>query len=158
MANKAYESGNITVNWNGIDLSNGWAEDTFLTIEPLTERVTTTFGADGSMTASRMANKGANITLTLQQTAETNQKIAAVSAAQDVIGSDLPISAFGIVDNSGDSAHFVALNAILTEVPTHTFGNAVGEKSWVWTCESYINTDDPSTVTSALESYIKTNL
>lgn len=155
MANKQYESGSIVVTWNKIDLSTGWAEDTFLTVEPLTERVTLTFGADGTMTPSKMANKGATITLTLQQTADANKRIADIWAAQDVIGAPIPVSPFSIIDESGDSAHFVALNAVLSEVPGHSFGNAVGEKAWVWVCESYIETSDPSTVTSALRDYLK---
>ena len=158
MANRQYEAGSVTVNWFGVDLSDGWAEDTFLTVEPLTERITTTFGADGSMTPSKMANKGATITLTVQQTADINLRLSAISAAQEVIGAEIPISNFVVIDETGGTNHFVALNAVLTEVPTHTYGNASGEKSWVWVCETYINADDPTSITSALDTYLKTNL
>lgn len=157
MANNTYESASVIVNWNGVDLSEGWAEDTFLTIEPLTERVGTTFGADGSMTPSKMANKGATITLTLAQTAQTNKDIAAIWKAQEILGAQIPVGPFTVIDQVGDSAHFVALNAVLTEVPGHSFANAVGEKAWVWVCESYFETDDQDAITQALQDYIRVN-
>jgi len=154
MANNTYESSNISVSWYDVDLSTGWGEDTFLTIEPLGARVEAKFGADSSVTPVKMANKGATISLTLAQTADANKKIANIWAAQDAKGGEVVISPFQVIDRSGDSAHFVALNAFLTEVPGHSFAASSGEKTWVWVCESYIETSDPSTVTSALRDYL----
>ena len=150
-----YESGAIEITWNGVDLAKGLAEDSFLTIEPLADRVTATFSADGPMAISKSANKGATISLTLQQTSETNKDIAKIAAIQDVIGAAIPVSPFTVIDPTGDSAHFVALNAILSTTSSQEFGNAVGEKSWTWICESYLQAEDPATITSALASYVK---
>ena len=152
---RQYEAGQVTVSWYDIDLSSGWAEDTFLTIEPLSAQVETTFGADGQMCPSKMSNKGATITLTLQQTADANKAIADRMQTQDEIGGIIPVAPFKVVDEVGDSAHFVALNAILTEKPGHSFGNTSGEKAWVWVCESYIETKDPATVTEALDKFLR---
>jgi hypothetical protein len=150
-----YESGAVTVTWNGLDLSSGWAEDTFLEIAPLSDRITATPGADGRFGYSKMANKGATITMTFQQTAPVNKKIAQIAAAQDALGGALQFSPFTVIDETGDSVHFLALNAVLTQVPTTTFGNAMGEKAWVWVCESYLQAEDPATITAALSDYIK---
>lgn len=155
MGMPTYESGNITATWNGVDLSSGWVEDTFLDIQPIGERVTVKFGADGQMAASKMANRGATITMTFQQTSETNKKIAQIAALQDTIGGGLAFSPFTVIDNTGNSIHFVALNAVLTEVAGNTFGNESGEKTWVWICESYLQAEDPSTITAALGDYLK---
>ena len=153
MANRTYEPGSVRISWNGIDLSTGWGEDTFLTIEPLSERVQYIFGADGITTPVKMSNKGATISLTLTQTAEANKDIANVWAAQEVIGAPVQIGAFVVEDLVGDSAHFVTLNAGLSEVPGHSFATSPSEKTWVWVCETYIETSDPSTITSALDQY-----
>ena len=154
MANKTYESGSVLANWLGINCSQGWAEDTFLTVEPLVERTSATFGADGQMTPSKMANNGATITLTVMQTADVNLEIAAVWAEQQKKGVPVFLAPFEVLDVVGGSSHFVALNAMLTEVPGHSYGNAVGEKSWVWVCESYLETDDPSILISSLQEYL----
>ena len=154
MSLPVYESGNVEVTWNGVDLSEGWSEDSFLDIQPISERNSTTFGADGQMGVSKMANRGATITMTFQQTSETNKKIAKLASAQDKIGGIIPISPFTVKDKTGGSAHFVALNAVLTEVAGHTFGNAMGEKSWVWTCESYFETDNPLDLIAGITDFL----
>lgn len=149
-----YESGNVIITWNGEDLSTGWVEDTYLDIQPLGERLTHSFGADGQMATSKMANHGATITMTFQQTAPVNAILAKISAEQDRIGGAVPTSPFEVNDRTGNSAHFVALNARLSEVTGHTFGNTAGEKTWVWTCESYIQSDDLAVLTSAISEFL----
>ena len=154
MPTQTYASAEVDITWNGLDLARGLAEDSFLTIEPLEARNTTTFGADGQMVVSKMANRGATITMTFQQTSQVNKDIANIYAAQDKIGGKIPFAPFTVIDNSGGSAHFVALNAVLTEVATQSFGNTVGEKTWVWVCESYLQAEDPATITAALSDYL----
>lgn len=154
---KTYSSGSVNVKWNKIDLSHGWAEDTFLTVEPLAERKTTTFGADGQMCVSKSANNGAKITLTLQQTSTANKDIAKINAAESVlsfVSEDLAVSLFSIEDTSGDSANFYCWNAVLTEVPTNSFGNAAGEKTWTWICETYVETNDLVTLAKSAGDFV----
>ena len=54
---QTYEAASVLINWNGIDLNDGIATDTFLTIEPLSDDIEFNFGADGKMAPSKMANK-----------------------------------------------------------------------------------------------------
>lgn len=151
---KQYESGQVTVNWYNTDLSTGWAEDTFLTIEPLAAQIDAKFGSDGAMGVSKMANKGATITMTFMQTAKSNKDIGKVAFGQDQLGEALPVAPFSVIDKTGESCNFLALNAVLTEKSGHSFGNTMGEKTWTWVCESYLEADDPSTITAALESLV----
>lgn len=147
-----YSSAGITVSWAGEDLSTGWADDTFLTIEPLSERKTATFGSDGQMTISRMANKGATISLTLKQTSSTNKAIARIAALEEVAAGDLKFAPFMVQDLTNENEAFYADNAVLTEVPSTEYGNAVGEKTWVWVCETYVTATDLGSATSAAMS------
>lgn len=149
-----YEATGVTVTWAGVDLSEGWAEDTFLTITPNSARVEHKAGADGQYTFSKLADKGCTITMTFQDVAYVNDEIAAVAAAQDVIGGTVQIAPFQVVDTSG-AASFVALNAVLAEVPEITYQKASGERTWTWICEAYILTDDPATVTANIKSYMR---
>lgn len=155
MTIRTYEAGALVVNWFGVDLSTGWAEDTFLTITPLAAKVETTFGADGKAADSKLANRGATIELTLKQSSTTNFDIAAIAAAQDVIGADIPIAPFTVEDPHGGTRYWVALNARLTQGPTQTFGASMGEVTWMWTCENYYDTNDPETFTSLIRNYIR---
>ena len=149
-----YEAGAVTVTWYGEDLSTGWANETFLTITPSTDRVEYIAGAGGQGTFSKIADKSCTINMIFQDVAEVNKKLAAISGAQDVIGATLPIAPFTIIDQTGNSIHFAALNAVLTTVPEISFGRASQERSWTWTCESYIMAEDPATITAAIKSYL----
>ena len=68
-----YESANIDASWGvgdvAVDLTKGWADNTFLTVVQVNPMLEEGFGADGQMGISKMAGKGGIITLTLKQTA-----------------------------------------------------------------------------------------
>ena len=152
---KQFEAASIIANWNDIDLSQGLAFDTYLEVTPNAPRITQKIGNDGKASLSKMADRSATIKMTFVQNSETNQKIAAVYAAMSKIGAEIPVSPFTIIDKTGNSAHFVALNATLTEVPGHTFGSDMGEKTWTWVCESYIDSADPETTLQEISEYFK---
>lgn len=151
-----YESQGISVNWSGLNLSEGWGNDGFLSITPrATNQVEPNSGADGIYSFSKVADKGADIVMTFKQTAPIHAKIAAVAAAQGIVGASLPVAPFIVTDATGDSIKFVCIGAVLTTHPTENFGAQMGEKSWGWTCESYINAEDPATVASSLQQYYR---
>ena len=149
-----YEAAAIVAEWNGLDLSKGWAPDTFLEFAPNSERVTHTVGADSQYTFSKMSDKGATITLTLQQAAPLNRELSKIIAEQDKVGAPLTAGPFSVIDSIAGSANFVVRNAVLTEVPTTTFGAANGERVWVWVCESYFLSDDVAAITAELNLYL----
>lgn len=148
-----YEAGNVAVNWNGLNLSYGWAEDTFLTITPNSARVEHKVGADGTYTYSKLSDKGCTITMTFTDVSTMNNSIAAIAAAQDAFGGDIPIASFEVIDLTGDAAGFVALNVVLTEIPEMSYQKASGERTWTWVAETYIATNDPTTITASINKY-----
>lgn len=150
-----YEAGNVEVTWYTENLSEGWGEDTFLEITPNAARVEHQAGADGTYTFSKIADKGCTIKMTFKDVSPVNKKLGEILAGQDLIGASLPFAPFTVVDNTGDSVHFLALNAVLTEVPDISFQRISGEKTWTWVCESFLMAEDPSTITSAISSYVK---
>lgn len=148
-----YSSRDIRAFWDGIDLAKGWAEDTFLTIEPNTERVNYKVGADGQIAPSKSADKSAKITVTYQQNAPVLKAIADVFAAMDISGGEFKVSPMVIIDPNNE-VYFVTNNAFVSEVPTNEFGKEQGERSFVFICESYLLSSDPSTVTAAMGQYV----
>lgn len=148
-----YEAGAINASWLDLDLARGWNS---LEFAPNSEAVTYSVSADGIYTFNKSADSGCTITMTLPQTSPLHKEIAKRYALQKVIGEKLEIAPFTIEDPTGDSANFIALNAVLTEQPTNTFEAESGDKTWVWVAETYINTEDPSTVLASIDTYIKT--
>jgi hypothetical protein len=149
-----YESGAVSVTWGATDLSEGWGEGTFLTITPNAARVEHSVGADGAYTYSKIADKGCTIEMTFKDVAPVNKKVAALAAAQDLVGSTIPFLPFTVVDQTGDSVSFVTLNAVLSSVPTISFDRVSGERTWTWICETFIMADDPATVLAAISDYV----
>ncbi len=149
-----YEASNVTVNWLTLDLASGWAEDTFLKITPNAARVEHKAGAGGTYSFSKIADKGCTIEMTFADTAPINSSIGTKSGLQDLIGNTIYIAPFLVVDSTGDSVHFVCLNAVMTEVPEITFGRASGTRTWKWVSEMYIMAEDLTTVTALIDSYI----
>lgn len=148
-----YEAGAIEASWLDLDLARGWNS---LEFAPNAEAVTYQASADGIYTFSKSADAGCTITMTLPQTSPLHKQIAARYAIQQQIGNKLEIAPFKVVDPTGDSANFIALNAVLTERPTNTFEADAGEKTWVWVAETYILAEDPATILATLDKYVKT--
>ncbi len=149
-----YEASNVTVSWYTVNLAKGWAEDTFLKITPNAARVEHKAGAGGTYSFSKIADKGCTIEMSFADTAPINTTIGTISGLQDLIGGTVQVAPFLVVDNTGDSVHFVCVNAVMTEVPEITFGRASGTRTWKWVAEMYIMAEDLTTVTSAIDSYI----
>jgi hypothetical protein len=154
-----YESANIDASWGvgsaAVDLTKGWADNTFLTVVQIGPMLDTSFGADGQMGVSKMAAKGGTISLTLKQTAPLNKELARIAKLQMARGAPVVAAPFKVIDKTAGSAHFVALNAVLSAQADHEFADVMGEKTWVWTCESFIAADDPVTLVASVTDWIR---
>lgn len=150
---KLYESATFTAAWNGVDILEGIAADVFLTIEPRSPRVSVTTGADGKDARAKMANKGCIITATLQMTSNNADNIFNQVFVQDVVGANITLSNFAVEDAHG-VVKFLALNAVLTEVPTWEFNNGetVPEITFTWEAVFYLMGSDLSSVQSSIQA------
>lgn len=112
----------------GSHIVSGYAEDTFLSIEPTGDGTQSTSGADGEVARSLSNNRLHRITLTLQQTSMSN------NALSDLLALDRASGGGGIVplqvrDLRGDSL-FAASQAWVVQNPTQEFGSEVGDREW----------------------------
>lgn len=62
----------------------GYAEDTFITAERNTDAFTRSTGADGETSRVHSPDRSGMITLTLQQTSQSNDALSALAAADDL--------------------------------------------------------------------------
>jgi len=150
-----YEAKSIEAAWEGIVLDHGRVGDgAFLEFTPVGDLSEISWSSDGEMGISKLSPQGAVITLTLKQTAPLNQKLAEIAAEQTKRGVRPKIGTFYCVDTFGLSANFVARNATLTGQPTQSFAGVMGDKTWTWTCESFIATSDINKVTATIGLWI----
>lgn len=148
---KVYDPKSIRISWNGISIT-GYAEDTFLTIRYANPKLIEHDGADGTLGLTKVASIRGEIEITLMQMAASNAKLAAIVAAQDVVGADIPVSNFVIRDTKG-GIMAVAANAYIKEAPELTYGSDQNARTWNFGCEYLIMTDNPASTLAGLIDY-----
>lgn len=112
----------------GSHVVKGYAEDTFISIEPAGDGTQAQAGADGEVARSLSNNPLHNIVVTLQQTSDTNDYLS------DLLNRDRASGGGGVVplqvlDLRGTSV-FAASQAWVVNWPTIENGATVGEREW----------------------------
>ena len=75
---KTYSSSEVNVNFAGLDLAGGRAEDEFLRIEPMAESYETVVGVDGSVTRCQSNDRRVRVTLIVMGSSKTNDILSAI--------------------------------------------------------------------------------
>lgn len=116
---------NITI---GSHIVKGYAEDTFISIEPDGDGTQAQAGADGEVARSLSNNPLHTVTLTLQQTSDTNDYLSDLLKRDRASGGGgvVPLQ---IIDLRGTSL-FAASQAWVVNYPTVENGSGVGEREW----------------------------
>lgn len=155
--NPIYASGDFRATWNGIKLSSGWGDDQFLTATPNGPVAETSWGSDGNMSYSKLADQGGVITMTFKQTAEALKDIDKVSAGLQLVGEfyETPFAGFfTFEDPQGNVENFVAYNAVLVDRGAHEHQKVMGERTITWNCEKLIF-GTPADIIPVISQYIK---
>ena len=77
----------------GVHSVTGYADGTFVSIEPLGDGITSQAGADGEVARVMSADKRVKITLTLQQTSRSNDVLNALLSIDHLSGRRQAVSA-----------------------------------------------------------------
>jgi len=161
MANPIYASGDFRIVWNSAQItdsmSDGWAEDQFMTVTPNGPLVETSIGASGSMSISKLADQGGVIEVTYMQNAPALKQIDTVAAGLQIVGdaSGIPFGGvFTFEDPTGNTPNFLAWNAYLVDKGALTHQKVMGERTVTWNCEKLIF-GDPQSIEANISSYLK---
>jgi hypothetical protein len=123
---RTYASGRVLVLVGGVPMT-GLAEDTFVEIAPMTDRVTSASGADGEIARSVSSDRRHTVTITLQQTSPSNDVLSAFATADLYTGGAvIPVM---VQDLSGRTL-FAASQGWISTMPSITFGAEVGTREW----------------------------
>lgn len=106
----------------------GYAEDTFINIEPEGDGTTAVSGADGEVARSLSNNPLNTITLTLQQTSPSNGILSTILTL-DKAGGKLGILPFTVRDLRGNTV-FAASQCWVTNFAAIEFGSEIGDREW----------------------------
>lgn len=129
MGVKTYDASQVTIIFGAIPILNGFADGTFVTVEPAGPAWTTQVGTDGEVTRSKTNNRTAVVTLTLMQSAAANDLLSARWILDDNTPGGLGVVAFFLKDNSGNTL-VGAVESWIEQQPTAEFGREAGNRVW----------------------------
>lgn len=116
----------------GSHLVSGYAEDTFISIEPTGEGTQATAGADGEVGRSLSNNPLHRVALTLQQTSQSNDFLSQLFRRDRASGGG-GIVPLEVRDLRGTTM-FAASQAWIVNLPTVEFGSTIADREWTIDC------------------------
>jgi len=135
MAVSTYNPKDIKLVFGGF-VATGYADDSHLEVEALSDGITSKAGNDGEIVRSINPDQRHSITLRLQQTSAFNDVLSQAYDIDRVTpgGVMLPVA---VVDLNGRT-NFAAGQAWVTKKPNSEFGTEAGDREWV------IHTGEPT--------------
>ena len=115
----------------GPHIIQGYADGTFVKVARSTDNFTLSVGADGEPSRVHSPDKSGTITVTLQQTSDSNDVLSALSIADDLsLRGTVPVL---VKDNNGRT--LVESNtAWVKKLPDSEYSKEMSQREWVLEC------------------------
>ena len=123
-----YDPKKVVVTFGGVPLT-GFADGTFISIEPVEEAFTRVSGADGLVSRARSNDDGYEVTLTLQQTSLSNAVLSGIHNQDKRTGDG--VKPLTVKDLRGEQLFF-AEAAWIRQDPTVEYSKEIEEREWVF--------------------------
>lgn len=130
MGFKIYDADQVSVNIAGIPVTGGYADGEFIRIEFETDAFTDVVGTDGEVTRSKTNDRRATATLSLMQTADANNLLAALHQADRNAPNGAGVGAFLVRDRQG-TAIYTGSECWISKPPDATFDREATPREWV---------------------------
>ena len=116
----------------GSHVISGTAEGTFISYERSVDRATLVVGSDLSAARVLRRNKSGTVTLTLMQSAESNDVLSMIAQRDEEAHDNSYLFSLTIKDLSGRSVFF-APDAFIGNDPSDSYGDTLGTRDWAIT-------------------------
>jgi len=123
----SYSPDKVVVNVGGRDIS-GFADETFVKVERNSEAFTLVVGSDGEATRVKSLNRSGKITITLQQSALSNDYLSSL-ATQDELTSDAVVPSL-VKEVTGLTIAQASKSWVVKKAPIE-YGTQSGNREWV---------------------------
>lgn len=127
MAVLTYDPDQISVIVGG-QIMSGFGDGTFVSVDRNSDAFTLQMGATGAGTRSKSNNRSGRITVSLQQTSESNDALQAFATADELSNSGtFPVL---VKDNQGRSLYAAEI-AWVVKVPTGAYATENSNREWI---------------------------
>jgi hypothetical protein len=121
-----YDPRLVTVIFGGMPI-DGFADGTFVGVEPSADRYTRVVGADGEVTRAKSVDNSHIVTITLLQSSRSNQFLSLVAQADRITSKGvLPLE---IVDGSGSTV-LAWSQAYIAKDPSWAYAKENTDRTW----------------------------
>lgn len=127
MALKTIDPKKVILTIGGVPIG-GYADGTFISFEMAEDAFTTSVGADGETVRVKSNNRLGTLTITLQQTSDSNSSLSAVATADQLSGTG--IVAVLIKEIGGDTS-IISGKGWVRKLPVAEYGKEVANREWI---------------------------
>lgn len=135
---KNYYPDQVLIVFNGITLSNGLMDGTFVSIAPEADLYASVAGVDGEVARSRNNDKRHTMKLTLMQTSSENLKLSIISNLDKI--SPLGEGVGALMIQEGNSL-YIAEKAWISREPDVVYSNGIEGREWSFQMASLTRVD-----------------
>ena len=134
MTVETYSPKRVEIIFGGVPL-RGFADGTFISAERTSDSFTTNVGADGEVSRTASADKTGKVTITLQQTSDSNDYLSAIiiSDENSLLG-QLPL----LIKDTNGRTLAESPCAWIDKVATSEFSNELSDREWIISCSELI--------------------
>lgn len=128
---KTYDPGQVIVSFAGVVLQ-GFAPDTFVTVERDEDGWMKTAGADGEVCRTRNRNRMGRVTVTLLQSSQSNDALSALAILDELsAGGSGPL----LIRDLNGTTLVAVQNAWIAKFANAEFGKELGNREWPIDCD-----------------------
>tara|TARA_R100001594_G_scaffold53735_1_gene87302 strand:- start:33490 stop:33951 length:462 start_codon:yes stop_codon:yes gene_type:complete len=143
---KTYDPSEVFISWsnsNGtnVEMNEGFAPDTFLTISPDAPKFNTRVGIGGKVARMYNSIETATIKITLLQNSNTNKELMTALNLAGVGGGNEDIGSITISDDSG-TILVSLMDCYLESIPVFALSKSYGTVEWTFKCVFLLGNDE----------------
>jgi hypothetical protein len=125
---KNFAADQVVLTFAGLRIQ-GYADGSFVSVEPMSPGFSSKAGADGLVSRSRSNDPRVKITITLEQTSSSNDVLSAIHEADLAMPNGAGVAALSLEDLLG-RFRLVSASAWVEKAPTAEFGRETGQRAW----------------------------
>ena len=130
MAVETYSPKKVSVIFGAV-IVTGFAEGTFINIERNKDAFTLATGADGEVSRIHSPDKSGKVTITLQQTSDSNDLLSVLAIAdENTLQGQVPL----LVKDGNGRTLVAAANAWIDKLAPSGFGDEMSTREWIVSC------------------------
>ena len=128
-----YDPKQVTLSWNDININEGIAAGTFISVARTGARNSLNVGPDGNGSNVVNNDRSGVVTVTLRMGSAVNKLLTAKAKEQELENGSPSVGSLKLTDFSGETTH-ASPKGVLAGFPDDAFADTEGTRDWAFNC------------------------